>query len=68
MLVDVYRKNVKATIVNIETTLAKRNIWLPTSHSPITTNSHPSEDVSNNLNVRGVQAYHELIGEIQWAV
>ena len=62
------KKYVKAAVVNLEATLAKKDIQLPTSNSPIQTNYHPSEDVSKKLNARGVQAYQELIGEIRWLV
>ena len=43
-------------------------MWITNIHSPIPTNFHPSEDVSNKRNTRGFQAYQELIGEIWWAV
>ena len=45
-----------AAVVNLEATLAKREMRLPTSHYPMSKNYHPSEDVSNELNKRGVQA------------
>ena len=48
------RKYFKAAVINIEAKLAKRDMQLPTIHSPITTNYHPSEDVSSNLSTRGV--------------
>ena len=54
-------KDVKANIVNIQETLAKRDMRLPTSHYPITTTYHPSTYVSNELNTIGVQAYQEKI-------
>ena len=41
---------------------------LPTSHYPMPKNYHPIEDVSNELNAQGVQAYQELIGEIRWGL
>ena len=62
------KKHLKAAVVNLEATLAKREMRLPTSHCPMSKNYHPSEDVSNELNKRGVQAYKELIGELRWAV
>ena len=55
------KKYVKAAVVKLEATLSKRDMQLPTSHSPMTTKQHPSEDVTNELNTRGVQAYQELI-------
>ena len=62
------KKYFKATVVKLEATLSKRYMQLPTSHYLIPTNYHPSEDVSNYLKTRGVQAYQELIGELLWAV
>ena len=32
------------------------------------TSYHPSEDVSKEMNVQGVQTYQELIGILSWAV
>ena len=58
----------KAAVINLEATLANRYMRLPTSNYPMPTNYHPSEDVSNELNAQGFQAYQELIGEIRWAV
>ena len=42
-------KYVKDTAVNLEETLAKRDMRIRTSHYPMPTNYHPSEDVSNEL-------------------
>ena len=61
-------KYVKAADLNLESMLAKKDMQLPTSHSLMPTNFHPSEDVSNKLNARGVQSYQKLIGELRWAV
>ena len=44
------KKYVKATVVNLEAKLAKRDMRLPTIHSLMPTNYHPSKDVSNDLN------------------
>ena len=44
------KKYVKAAVVNLEATLAKIDMQLPTSHYTMPTNYHPSEDVSNKLN------------------
>ena len=44
------KKYVKAAVGNLEATLAKRDMRLPTSHSIMLKNYHPSEDVSNELN------------------
>ena len=50
------KKYAESAVVNLEATLAKREMRLPTSHYPMSKNYHPSEDVSNELNKRGVQA------------
>ena len=57
-------KYVKAVVMNLESTLAKRDMQIPTRHSTMLTNYHPSEYFSNEINARGVQAYQELIGEL----
>ena len=62
------KKYVKAAIVNLEAMVANRYMQLTTSHYPMMTNYYPSEDVVNKLNAQGVQTYHELIGELRWAV
>ena len=62
------KKYVKATVVNFEAMLTKRDMQLSTSHSPMPTNYHPSEYVINEINARGFQSYQELLGELQWAV
>ena len=43
-------KYVKAVIVNLESTLSKRDMQLPTSNYPMPKNYHTSENVSNELN------------------
>ena len=58
------KKYAKAAVLNLEATLAKIDMQLPMSRSPIPTNYHPREDVSNELNARGFQACQELVGEI----
>ena len=61
-------KYAKAVVVNLKATLANRGMQIPNSHCPMTANYHPSEDVSNKINARGVIAYQERIGELRWAV
>ena len=41
---------------------------LPKCRTPLSTNYHPSEDVTKELNVEGVQFYQDLIGIQQWPV
>ena len=62
------KKYVKSDVVNLEATLANRYMQLPSSHSPMRTKYHPSEDGSNEINAQGIQAHQELIGELRWAV
>ena len=59
---------VKAAVTNLEATLSKQDMRLPTSLVPMSVSYHPSEDVSPELNVQGVQTYQELIGILRWAV
>ena len=58
-------KYVKAAVVNLGVTLAKIDMRLPNSYDLMPKKYRPSEDVSNDLNTRGFQAYQELIGELQ---
>ena len=62
------KKYVKSDVVNLEATLAKRYMKLPTSHSPMQKKYHPSEDGSNEINAQGAQAYQDMICELRWAV
>ena len=62
------KQYVKADVVNLEATLAKRDMRLPTSNYLMPTNYHPSEDVSNKLNAQVLQAYQEMINELRWSV
>ena len=41
---------------------------LPKCRTPMSTSYHPSEDVTKELNVEGVQFYQEIIGILRWAV
>jgi hypothetical protein len=59
---------VKAAVTNLEATLAKQDMRLPTSSVPMSASYHPAEDVSRELNVQGVQTYQDLIGILRWAV
>ena len=44
------KKYVKAAVVNLESMVAKTDIGLPISHSPMPRNYRTSEDVSNKIN------------------
>ena len=55
-------KYVKAEIDNLESKLGKIDMHLPKYRTPMSTSYHPSEDITKELNVEGVQFYQELIG------
>ena len=62
-------KYVKTAVQNVEETLAKKGLKLPSKcPTPFTSNYHPSDDVSNELNADGLRYYQELIGVLRWAV
>ena len=62
-------KYVKAAVSNVDATLRKNDSKLPSNcPTPCTSGYHPAEDVSNELNARGVQQFQELIGVLRWAV
>ena len=53
-------KYVKAAIDGLESNLGKSDMHLPKCRTPMSTSYHPSEDVTKELNVEGVQFYQEL--------
>ena len=59
---------VKAAIENLESKLGKSDMHLPKCRTPMSTSYHPSEDVTKELNVEGLQFYQEMIGILRWAV
>ena len=62
-------KYVKAAVENVELNLSKSQHMMPSRCvNPMSTSYHPSEDVSKEMNVQGVQTYQELIGILRWAV
>ena len=62
-------KYVKATIENIEQTLAKSNQRLPIKcRTPLSSGYRPELDTSPELQTEGLQRYQELIGILRWAV
>ena len=61
-------KYVRAAVANLEAKLGESDMHLPKSRTPMATSYHPSEDVSKELNVTGVQTYQELIGILRWAI
>ena len=50
-------KYVKAAIENLESKLGKSDMHLPKCRTPMSTSYHPSEDVTKELNMEGVQFY-----------
>ena len=61
-------KYVKAAIENLEYKLKKSDMHLLKCRTPMSTSYHPSEDVTKELNVEGVQFYQEMIGILLWVV
>ena len=61
-------KYIKAAIENLESKLGKSDMHLPKCRTPMSTSYHPNEDVTQELNVEGVQFYQEMIGILGWAV
>ena len=61
-------KYVKASMENVELTLANSNCRLPSCcYTPMSTAYHTSEDVTIEMNAEGLQVYQELIGIIRWS-
>ena len=50
-------KYVKAAIDSIESKLKKSDMHLPKFQTPMSTSYHPSEEVTKELNMEGVQVY-----------
>ena len=61
-------KYVKVSIDSLESKLGKSDMHLPKFRTLTSTSYNPSEDVTKELNVEGVQFYQELIGILRWAV
>ena len=62
-------KYVKAAVENVEEKLDKSGMRLPSGVKvPMSTAYHPSEDISKEMDGRGVQYYLELIGVLRWAI
>ena len=51
---------VKPATENLKSKLGKSDMHLPKCRTPMSTSYHPSEDVTKELNVEGVQFYQEL--------
>ena len=59
----------QAAVKNLETTLAKKNLRLPSKClTPLSNGYRPEMDVTQELKADGVQYYQELIGILRWAV
>ena len=62
-------KYVKAAIENVEAILAKSDLRLPSRcDTPMSTSYHPSEDVTREMNTKGLHTYQELIGILRWVI
>ena len=62
-------KYVKMAVANVEQKLAKSGLRLPSKCvTPFTSNYHPSEDVTRELDAQGTGYYQELIGVLRWAI
>jgi hypothetical protein len=62
-------KYLQASIKNVEETLAKKGLRLPTKcFTPLPTDYRPELDTSAELKSDGVQYFQELIGMLRWAV
>ncbi len=62
-------KYVNASVKNVEESLAKRGLRLPTKvFTPLASDYRPELEASAELKSDGVQLYQELIGVLRWAV
>ena len=62
-------KYVKSAIENVEQTLRKSGLKLPSScKTPLSLSYRPELDTSPELKEDGLQCYQELIGVLRWAV
>jgi hypothetical protein len=62
-------KYVTASVKNVEETLAKRGLRLPSKcYTPLPSDYRPELEVSPELKSDGIQLYQELIGVLRWAV
>ena len=62
-------KYLGATLKNVKEKLAKHELNLPTRcDTPLSSNYHPSEDTTKELDSSGVRYFQELIGVLRWAV
>lgn len=58
-----------AMVKNIEETLGKRGLRLPSKCSlPLTTGYKPELDCTAELKSEGVQFYQEIVGQLRWAI
>jgi hypothetical protein len=63
------KKYILASVKNVEETLAKRGLRLPTKcYTPLATDYRPEMETSAELKSNGVQYYQELVGMLRWAV
>jgi hypothetical protein len=62
-------KYVVASVKNVEESLSKRGLRLPTKcYTPLSSDYRPELEASGELKSDGIQLYQELIGVLRWAV
>ena len=62
-------KYVVAAVKNVEESLAKKGLRLPTKcYTPLSSDYRPELEISPELKSDGIQLYQELIGVLRWAV
>ena len=62
-------KYVLASVRNVEESLAKKGLRLPTKcYTPLPPDYRPELDTTNELKSEGVQCFQEFIGILRWAV
>ena len=62
-------KYVDASVKNVEESLAKRGLRLPTKvYTPLASDYRPELETSAELKSDGIQLYQQLIGVLRWAV
>ena len=62
-------KYVVSAVKNVEETLAKRGLRLPSKcYTPLSSDYRPELEVSSELKSDGIQLYQEMIGVLRWAV
>ena len=62
-------KYVKTAVANVEMKLAEDKQRLPSNcKTPFSSDNHPSDDTTQELNMKGTPYFQELIGILRWAI